>query len=73
MQRKPQSSTLKLMNSVLWGRNRWKASPCALVALASDMIWVVLFESRNCGVSHIGFQKTLRLNVKRLRNKMRMI
>jgi hypothetical protein len=34
---------------------------------------VVLFESRNCGVSHIGFQKTLRLNVKRLRNKMRMI
>jgi hypothetical protein len=34
---KPQSSDLKLMNSVLWGRNRWKASSGTLVPLAGDM------------------------------------
>jgi hypothetical protein len=28
---------LKLMNTVLWGRNRWKASPSALLPLAGDM------------------------------------
>jgi hypothetical protein len=27
VERKTQSSSLKLMNSVLWGRNMWKAFP----------------------------------------------
>jgi hypothetical protein len=30
------------------------------------MIWVVWVESRNYGVGHIGFQKILRFNMKRL-------
>jgi hypothetical protein len=134
---------LKLMNSVLLSRNRWKSSPHTLVPLAGDMgtsshtfsscpeatasspraglrlnvlwlgscctavlesssatratvgasrccletrfvtvlqgykyntmIWGVLAECRNYSVGYIGFQKTLRLNVKRfMRNKMRM-
>jgi hypothetical protein len=33
---KPQSSTLKLMNSVLQGMIRWKASPRTLVPLVGD-------------------------------------
>ncbi|XP_073930084.1 uncharacterized protein isoform X1 [Castor canadensis] len=37
VQRKPQNSDLKLLNSVLLGRNRWKALPRALVPLAGDM------------------------------------
>jgi hypothetical protein len=37
VQRKLQSSYLKLMNSALQGRNRWKASLRALVPLAGDM------------------------------------
>lgn len=37
VQRKLQSSALKLMNCVLWGRNSLKKSPRALVPLASDM------------------------------------